>query len=51
MEERYSASLAEAKVRDARESNTPKDAWGHNHYVECMHGHFDGRPHHHHPWH
>lgn len=45
MEQKYGEALAEAKVRDSRESNTPKDAWGANHYVEAMRGARPGGPH------
>ena len=38
LEQKYAAALRDAKVEDARESSTPKDAWGHNHYVDAMHG-------------
>ena len=38
MEQKYQAALRDAKVEDARESSTPKDAWGRNHYVDAMHG-------------
>lgn len=46
MEARYAQALSEAKCRDARESNTPKDAWGENYYVNQMQGRgrFDQRP-------
>ena len=46
MEQRYAQALAEAKCRDARESNTPTDAWGRNFYVDAMQGRgrLDPRP-------
>lgn len=40
MEQRYHECLADAKTRDSRESNTPRDAWGRNHYVDAMRGSF-----------
>ena len=46
LEQRYAQELAEAKCRDARESNTPTDAWGRNFYVDAMQGRgrLDPRP-------
>jgi len=38
LEQKYAAALRDAKAEDARESSTPKDAWGRNHYVDAMHG-------------
>ena len=38
LEAKYQAALRDAKAEDARESNTPRDAWGDNHYVDAMHG-------------
>lgn len=44
MEQKYREALAEAKLRDARESNTPRDAWGRNHYADAMAGRAAGAP-------
>ena len=44
MERRFQEALAEAKVRDSRESNTPRDAWGRNHYADAMAGRAPGMP-------
>ncbi|MBR2838090.1 MAG: hypothetical protein IKE55_04885, partial [Kiritimatiellae bacterium] len=38
MEAKASEALVEARARDARESNTPRDAWGRNHHVDAMRG-------------
>lgn len=38
LEQKYQAALAEAKVRDARESHTPDEQSGGNHYVDAMRG-------------
>ena len=38
LEQKYAAALRDAKAEDARESSTPRDAWGRNHYVDAMHG-------------
>lgn len=38
LEQKYASALRDAKAEDARESSTPKDAWGRNHYVDAMHG-------------
>ena len=38
LETKYAAALRDAKAEDARESSTPKDAWGRNHYVDAMRG-------------
>ena len=45
LEQKYAASLRDAKAEDARESSTPKDAWGRNHYVDAMHGNRPDGPH------
>ena len=37
-EAKYAQALADAKLRDTREGNTPTDAWGPNYYVEKMRG-------------
>ena len=37
-EEAYRAALADAKLADARETNTPEDAWGRNHAADAMRG-------------
>ena len=44
MEQKYAEALAEAKLRDSRESNTPRDAWGRNHYADAMAGRAPGAP-------
>ena len=44
LEQKAAAALVEARARDARESNTPRDAWGRNHYVDAMHGIRPGGP-------
>lgn len=44
MEQMYQDALAEAKVRDSRESNTPRDAWGRNHYADAMAGRAPAAP-------
>lgn len=46
MEQRFAQALSEAKCRDARESNSPTDAWGRNFYVDAMQGRrrLDQRP-------
>lgn len=38
MEEKSIAAISEAKLMDAREGNTPSDAWGRNYYADKMHG-------------
>lgn len=38
LEAKYAAALRDAKAEDARESSTPKDAWGDNYYVNTMRG-------------
>ena len=45
LEQKYAAALRNAKAEDARESSTPKDAWGRNHYVDAMHGARPDSPH------
>ena len=45
LEQKYAAALRDAKAEDARESSTPKDAWGRNHYVDAMHGNRPDGPH------
>ena len=44
LEQRYAAAIAEAKCRDARESSTPSEIAGRNHYVDAMHGRDNGAP-------
>ena len=44
LEQKYQMALAEAKVRDARESHTPDEIAGRNHYVDAMHGSLPGAP-------
>ena len=44
MEAKAAEALAEARARDARESNTPRDAWGRNHHVDAMRGIRPGGP-------
>ena len=52
MEAKAAEALAEARARDARESNTPRDAWGRNHHVDAMRGIRPGGPTpHHRPFH
>lgn len=43
-EAKYEKAVADAKLRDAREGNTPTDAWGGNFYVDAMRGGFGERP-------
>ena len=38
MEAKAAEALVEARARDARESNTPRDAWGRNYHVDAMRG-------------
>ncbi len=45
LEAKAAEALSEAKVRDARENSTPRDAWGRNHYVDAMHGNRPYGPH------
>ena len=44
MEAKAAEALVEARARDARESNTPRDAWGRNHHVDAMRGIRPGGP-------
>ena len=44
LEQKYQSALAEAKVRDARESHTPDEQQGRNHYVDAMRGSLPGSP-------
>ena len=38
LEAKAAEALVEARARDARESNTPRDAWGRNYHVDAMRG-------------
>ena len=44
MEAKASEALVEARARDARESNTPRDAWGRNYHADAMRGIRPGGP-------